>query len=77
MGAKADAYEALVNEEARCLERAAGHPVSHGSGGTCPTCGHAGLYDLKGPGLSPASIYFSVADERWRCMVCDMAFTGY
>ena len=77
MGTKGDAYDVLVKEKARRLEQVVGHAVGHGREGACPNCGHTGLYDLQGSGLSAASIYFSITDESWRCMICDMAFTGY
>ena len=76
MSMKADVYEALAIQEAKLLERIAGHSVSHGEKGPCPTCGHLGVYDMKGFGLSSASIYFSVVDEKWRCMACEVASFG-
>ncbi len=71
------AYEALVNEEAKSLQRLAGHEVSHGSEGVCPSCGHQGIYDMKGCGLSGASIYFSAAVNKWCCMACELDPLGY
>lgn len=71
------AYETIVSEKAKELEQTVGHAVSHGSEGTCPTCGHVGQYDLKGFGLSGASIYFATVVEKWRCMLCELDAVGY
>lgn len=69
-------YEALVSNKVRVLEQDAGHKISHGADGTCPSCGHVGIYDLRGGGVSPSSIYFSTAVEKWRCMSCGIDSYG-
>ncbi len=74
---KTAAYEALAKKEAKSLEQVVGHSVGHGNEGTCPNCGHIGLYDMKGLGLSAASIYFSAADDKWQCMACEMDSLGF
>jgi hypothetical protein len=63
-------YEAIAAEKARTLAQAVGHAVCHGSDGICPTCGHVGLYDLEGLGVSAASIFYSALDDKWRCSGC-------
>jgi hypothetical protein len=73
---KADVYEALANQEAKLLERIVGHSISHGEKGACPSCGHLGFYDMKGFGLAPTSIYFSIVDGKWRCMACEVDSFG-
>jgi hypothetical protein len=77
MSNRTAAYEALVNEEAKSLQLVSGHEVTHGSEGVCPRCGHQGIYDVKGSGISGASIYFSASEEKWRCMACEMEPLGY
>lgn len=40
-------YEVLFSKKAQDLDKKGNHPVSHGSGGACPNCGHFGQDDLK------------------------------
>lgn len=61
MSMKAEAYEALAKEESRSLAQVLGYWIE----GSCPTCGRMGV-----------SIHFSVADEMWRCMTCEMDSFG-
>ncbi|MFZ2949720.1 MAG: hypothetical protein WA003_09575 [Desulfuromonadaceae bacterium] len=70
-------YEIISQKKAEKLQQTATHVVEHGNAGECPTCGHAGIYDLKDSGLMPSSIFYSVNHEKWRCMLCDLRSIGY
>lgn len=70
------AYESIAEEKARSLAETVSHSVAHGSEGFCPTCGHAGFYDLKGLGVSGASIFYSTTEGKWRCMSCELDAFG-
>ena len=70
------AYESIAEEKARSLAVTAAHPVEHGNAGFCPNCGNAGLYDLKGMGVSASSIFYSTAAGKWRCMLCELDALG-
>ncbi len=52
-------YESIAKEEACRLAQTLTHTVEHGSDGFCPNCGQPRIYDLKGLGVSAASIFFS------------------
>ena len=41
------AYEVLFSKKAQDLDKKGNHPLSHGSDGACPNCGHFGQDDLK------------------------------
>lgn len=69
-------YESVVEEKTRRLAKTINHRVDHGSEGFCPSCGHAGIYDLIGAGVSPSSIFYSLTDEKWRCMLCGLDKLG-
>jgi hypothetical protein len=64
-------YADEVREKVMALEQKLGQKITHGSEGTCSTCGHDGIYDLKETGLGASSIYYSSPHQKWRCMMCD------
>ena len=70
-------YEAVAGEKLMELGRSLGRTLAHGSAGVCPSCGHAGLFDIRGAGLSAASIYYSLATGSWRCPACELDPLGY
>ncbi|WP_243372882.1 hypothetical protein [Geotalea sp. SG265] len=77
MTTKTAEYEALVKEKALSLQTNAGDCIAHGNEGACPCCGHLGIFDMKGSGLTAGSIYFSTAVNKWRCMACEIVQLGY
>lgn len=70
-------YERRVVEEADSLQKLSGTTVAHGSEGDCPGCGHVGIFDLQGAGLTAGSIFFSTTLEKWLCPACDINALGY
>lgn len=70
-------YELVSKIKADLLQQSVTHTVEHGNTGECPTCGHHGIYDLNGSGLTASSIFFSTTEDKWRCMLCDIHLTGY
>jgi hypothetical protein len=70
-------YETICREKAAKLQKSVAHVVSHGSKGECPKCGQIGIYDLKGVGLTAASIFYSTHHGQWRCMLCGLDPTCY
>ncbi len=76
MNVERGTYESIAKEKAWRLAEMVSHPVTHGGEGFCPRCSHAGLYDLQGFGVSGESIFYSTADEKWRCMSCEIGALG-